>query len=223
MTALRSLFERIGNTAPSLRSWATALPDDDSLEMEWSQLAREIVALSPDDAINVLESIAPLLEEAFERYDDQDQVSVGFIEGLIGHAEGKRFDPMRLRSALGPRGREHWDGLSDYLHQLDWSLVHFDGRHIVGYAPNPTRLEGWLVTRGAKVLAEAPVARLTSGGGPYDLIVTLACRVDRFAVKEGHQLTEGDLLFYLLPDDYREFRRSSAYVALRPSSAGAAA
>jgi len=222
MTSLRLLFERIGNAAPSLSSWAESLPDDDSLDMEWSQLAREIVALAPDDATNVLKSIAPLLEEALERHDDHDQVSLGFIEGLIGHAEGKRLDPMCLRSSLGALGQEHWDSLSDYLHQTDWSLVHFDGHHIAGFEPGPAVFERWLVRRGSKVLADAPIARLIIAGGAYDLAVTLASQVSRFAVQDGHQLMEADLLFYLLPDDYREFRRSTPYVALRRVSRAAA-
>ncbi len=222
MTALRLLFERIGNAAPPLSSWAESLPDDDSLDMEWSQLAREIVALAPDDAIKALKSIAPLLEEAFERHDDQDQVSLGFIEALIGHAEGKRLDPMGLRSSLGPLGQGQWDSLSDYLHQRDWSLIHFDGQHIAGFEPGPALFERWLVRRGNNVLADAPIARLIIAGGAYDLVVTLASQVSRFAVQDGHQLAEGDLLFYLLPDDYREFRRASPYVAVRASSRAAA-
>jgi hypothetical protein len=222
MASLRFLFERIANAAPPLSSWAESLPDDDSLDMEWGQLAREIVALAPDDAINALKSIAPLLEEAFERHNDQDQVSLGFIEDLIGHAEGKRLDPMRFRSSLGARGQEQWDSLSDYLHQSDWSLIHFDGQHIAGFEGGPAVFERWLVRRGNEVPADAPIARLGIAGAPYDLVVTLASKVSRFAVQDGHQLTEGDLLFYLLPNDYREFRRSSPYVALRRSSRAAA-
>lgn len=222
-SAIRELFERIASAVPALREWEQSLSDDEFLESEWSQLAREIVALAPDDTISALTTIAPALEEALERHDDHDQVSLGFIESLISQAEGKQLDPMRVRSTLGPVARIQWDSLSDHLHQLDWSLVHFDIRHIAGFVTGPARLEQWLVKRGAKVPAESSVARVMSGSVYYDLVATLPCRVDRFAVSAGQPLTEEDLLLYLLPDDYRQFRRSSPYVALRTGATGPAA
>jgi len=224
MTTLRSVFERIGKAAPSLRSWADSLPDDDdALAGEWSQLAHELADLAPDGTVPALRAIAPLLDEALERYDHDDRVSLGFIETLICLAEQKRLDPLRLRSALGPVGQPQWDSLADYLHQTDWSLIQFDGKHIGGFVSGPTHLERWLVKPGARVPADASLARLISRGVSYELSATEPCRVDRFAVKDGHALTEGDLLCYLLPDDYREFHRSSPYVTLRSASHGAAA
>jgi hypothetical protein len=56
-SAIRELFER-----PALREWEQSLSDDEFLECEWSQLAREIVALAPDDTISGLTAIAPALE-----------------------------------------------------------------------------------------------------------------------------------------------------------------
>src|SRR5260370_41541768 len=105
MTALRALFERIASAAPPLREWAQSLSDDDILDSEWNQLAHELLDLTPEDTINALGRIAPILEEALAKHDDRDQVSLGFIETLIRRTEEKQLDPMRVRSTLWPVAR----------------------------------------------------------------------------------------------------------------------
>ena len=212
--ALRALFEHMANAVPGLRRWALSLPGGDVLASEWSELAYELVELAPDETFSALTAIAPFVEEGLEQHDDRDQVSLGFIETLIGLVEKKQLDPMRVRSTLGARAKTQWDSLSDYLHQGDWSLVEFRSRHVEGFVPGPARLERWLVKPGSRVAAGASLARVARAGATYELVAMLPCQVDRFAVA-GHELPEESILVYLLPDDYRQFRRPTPYVALR--------
>jgi hypothetical protein len=217
MIALRVLFDEMAKAVPGLHRWASSLPDDETLATEWSELAYELVDLASEDTISALNAIAPFIEEGLEQYDDRDQVSLGFIETLIGLMEEKRLDPLRVRSTLGPRARVQWDDLADHRHQQDWSLVDFRSRHVEGFVPGPARLDQWLVEPGARVPAGTSLARLTVGGATYELVATLPCRVARFAVA-GHELAEESLLLYVLPEDYRQFRRPSPYVTLRMES-----
>src|SRR5215471_3392831 len=213
MADIRTVIQRIVTAAPSLQPWAARYLALGYLDDFWLQFTHELIQHVSDGTIPELRAIAPIIEEALEQ-EVNDEVSLSFIETLISNTEEQRFDTRRLRAELGPAARQTWDDLYQYLHQSDWALVHFRHRDIDNFPAPSARFERWVMAPGTHLDAQQPLARIVSEGRGYELRTNIPCRVNRFAVKEGQEILEDDLLLYILPDDYREFRRPEPYITL---------
>jgi hypothetical protein len=217
VTTTRELLDSLVAAAPSLATWYREFRDQD-VDHIWLHLAYELIDHARDGTIPELAAVAPHLERALEECDDQDQVSLGFIETFIHLAEERHLDTRALRQALGPIARQQWDSLYEYLHQGDWSLVHFETKQIRNCCPLPARLERWLVRPGARLESARAVARITAQGTTYDLCTTVPCYASRFAVQDGYDLSAGELLLYVLPDDHADIGQAVPYVELREAA-----
>lgn len=215
MSTLPDLLRRFVDAAPELHQWYADALEDEIPSDTWLHLTFPLLDGSADDVRHRLVAVAPLLEEALRDHDVQDQVSLGLIETMIGEAEERNLDTLAIRETLGPLAGEHWDTLSENLHQGEWVMIELRERSIAGLPGFPLRFDGWQMQSGGWVPSGGTVATFHFGEIVHGLVATVACKVDRLAAEPGQEFGEGDLLCYLLPADYRHFGLATAYLTLR--------
>ncbi len=215
------LFDLLVAAAPNLRAWRELANDySDVPSVHYAMLADELMGQAQNGAIPVLPSIAPLIETLLKEWDENDAVSIGFIEKLQALVEERGLDSKRVYAALGPIARSHWESLYHFRHQLHLCEIDFDERHIAGPLRTPARLEQWLVKPGSHVIERTPLARLSATDRTWELAVRFGCYVDRFAALAGQALKEGELLLYVLPDVDAHRRPPLPYCTFGPNCYG---
>ncbi|HKV75388.1 MAG TPA: hypothetical protein VJN95_12785 [Gemmatimonadales bacterium] len=217
MSEFLSLIDRIAATDSGLGTWREDAHQDDGVSpsLIWADLAHSLIDPPEDGVAERLRAIAPLIEEALERHDHQDAVSLGFIESFISLAQNRQWDTKPLRLALGPVGRQHWDALSDYLNQGRLIQIQFESKAIANCPSGSATLIGWLAVPGTRLARGGRVAEMDVGGQAQELVTLFECRVDRVALKAGETLPPGSLLCYLRPDDYRQSLSPGPFLELR--------
>ncbi len=221
MSEFLSLIDRIAATDSGLGTWREDAHQDDGVSpsLIWADLAHTLIDSPENDLAQRLRAIAPLIEEALERHDQQDAVSIGFIETFIGLTQKRQWDTKPLRLALGPVGRQHWNALSDYLNQGRLIQIQFEAKAIANCPDAAATLIDWLAVTGARLARGGRVAEIATGGQAHELVTLFECRLDRVAPKAGETLPPGSLLCYLRPDDYRQSIDQGPFLELRPAVA----
>jgi hypothetical protein len=201
---------------PSLRAWRDQADDYRNVpSVHYSMLAEELVRQAQDGSLPTLPLIAPVIEELLRSSDEDDAVSIGFIETLQAQVEEHRLDSSRVHEALGPIARQQWESLYHYRHQMHLCEIAFDKRHIAGPLIAPAHFQRWLVKRGARVPRGTSLARILTNDEAYELQVDFGCYIDRFATSDGDALREGALLLYVLPDTDAHVKPPAPYCVLK--------
>jgi len=216
MTDLRTLLDDIADAAPTLRQWRAEFGTGDDTHVMWLELAYALASNARDGVIPELPAIAPMLETALARFDERHEVTLGFLETLLGIAEEQGLNTHALQRDQGPSAAREWESLSDYRHQSDDVLIGFRAADIGKFASAAAHLERWLITPPVRLAAESPIARLRVGGASYALRTTVPCLISRLVAENGQELHDGDQLAYLRPTDYRELHRREPYVKVDP-------
>ena len=188
--------------APQLRAWWESMDDNqDAVGTACTLIAQQLVATAVGGALPELPVIAPALETLLAEYDDQDQVTLGFVETLLHGACDAGLDLERIRSVLGPTARGVWDDLYRGERRDDLRPVHFTKRDVGGPLTEPTVLDRWLASAHGWVDRDTPLARLKAGASDVELRTNASVWVDRLAAVPSYRLRDGDLLLYLAPLD----------------------
>src|SRR5207237_9744943 len=153
-----------------------------------------------DGRIPELPARAPVIETLLDKYDQQDGVSLGFVEPLVWRALDGSLNARQTRDALGPTARSVWDDLYLGARRQDLRAVQYQERDLGPAAQIPARLLEWLLRPNRWVDAETPIARLAVNDRLAQLRLKARCWVDRFATPPGHSLQDGDLLLYVAPE-----------------------
>jgi hypothetical protein len=115
---------------PRLRMWRDEMDNYRDTPMAfYSRLASEVVELAADGVIPVLADLAPVIEHLLLEFDEQDAVSIGFVENLQALVEERRLDSRKVRGALGELAQAAWDGLYLYRYQLDYCQIDYRGTY----------------------------------------------------------------------------------------------
>ena len=217
MSEREDLLNLLVAAVPSLRSWRDQAEDyRDVPSVHYSMLAEELMRGAQDGSLPTLPLIAPIIERLVERFDENDAVSIGFVETLQELVEKDGLDSKRVSDALGPVSRQHWESLYHYRHQHHLCAIDFDQRHISGTVREPAHFDRWLVKRGAHIPEGSSLARISVVDQPYELQLGFGCYIDRFATTEGNALQEGSLLLYVLPDTDAHLKPRPPYGILKP-------
>jgi hypothetical protein len=192
--------------APQLRSWWAEFADaEDTLSDTLPSLTAQLVETRSNGTFPELRAMAPSLEILLAEYDDQNQVSLGFIEPLTWAVRdlGLELDGERIAADLGPRARSVWNTFYLGDRSDDIRPVSFEESELGALAREPATFERWLVSPLTWVDADTPLARLRVHGVDVELRNTARVWVDRFAAGPDEQMRIGSLLLYLAPRDPR--------------------
>jgi len=201
MSNAQEILAHISAAAPSLRSWSEQMQlEGPSIGEVCTQLAAELVEHRRDRRIPELSALASVIGTLLQEDDEQDTVSLGFLEPLVWRALDGTLDASQIRDDLGPDAVGVWDGLYLGSRQDDLRAVEYHERELGPAAKTPAQLVEWLLPPNRWVAAETPVARLSVKEREAQLRVKAKCWIDRFAAPAGHSLQVGDLLFYVAPE-----------------------
>jgi hypothetical protein len=174
------------------------------------------------DVVPTLAALAPAIERLLAEYDEEDAVSLGFVEDLQEFVEERGLDARRAQEALGPRARGAWESLYHYRHQGHYYEIDFTAAHVAGPVRTPAWLERWFAGNGAHVTAGQPIARLRIEDASYELVMTFGCHLGRRAVEDQHALPVGCMLLHVLPEIDAHIKPAAPYarlVSVAPSQA----
>ena len=201
MSTTQELLTSISAAAPSLRSWCDAeMLHPPSVFELCTLLAAKLEEHRRDGRITELPELAPIIERMLDEHDDDDAVTLGFVEPLVRRGLDGSLDAEHTRNALGPTARSVWDDLYLGARRHDLRAVQYQERDLGPVAQIPAKLEEWLLRPNRWVDAETPLARLAVSDRAAQLRVKVRCWVDRFATPAGHSLLDGDLLLYVAPE-----------------------
>jgi hypothetical protein len=192
--------------APQLREWWEEFADaEDTVTEVLPSLTARLVETRANGTFPELEAMLPGLEVLLAEYDDQDQVSLGFIQPLTWAVRdvGLELDGERIAASLGPRARSEWNHfyLGDRSHDI--RPVSFTEIELGALATEPAIFEQWLATPLRWVNADTPLAQLRVNEIRMELRSTVPVWVDRFAAGPDEQIRSRSLLLYLAPRDPR--------------------
>jgi hypothetical protein len=145
-----------------------------------------------------LRQIAPIVEQLLVENDDDDSVSLGFVETLFHAARDGEVDAEAVYGALGAGARSVWDDLLEGERRRDLRAVEYTARD-VGQVFAEAALVSWRAKQGKWNEPGSVLADLSVGGHQARLVALQRCLLDRVATKPGEKLVPGTLLCYLAP------------------------
>ena len=196
------LVSSIASAAPNLTALIELLGFDPDMEIGESviHLHAELLKCRENGRIRELQQIDPVIEQLLEENDEQDQVTLGFIEPLVWDALDGNLDVQATRQALGPIAQSCWDTFYLGARRNDLRPIQFEKQDLGPAASVPATLLEWLIRPNQWVESGASVARISVNSRPAELRVKVRCWIDRLATPSGHSLLVGDLLLYIAPE-----------------------